>query len=64
VAAWRSVGCRCEMSNPELNLSGVRLFEGRTFVHPELCAYCGLCEELCPEGAIALSYEIGGPDER
>jgi len=33
------------------------------FVHPELCTYCGLCEELCPEGAIALSYEIGGLDE-
>lgn len=34
-----------------------------TFIHPELRAYCGLCEELCPEGAIAPSFEIGGPGE-
>lgn len=43
----------------------VILQDGRpTFIHPELCAYCGICEELCPEGAISLSYEIGGPNER
>jgi NAD-dependent dihydropyrimidine dehydrogenase PreA subunit len=27
-------------------------------VRPDDCVYCGLCEEMCPEGAIALSYEI------
>ena len=27
-------------------------------VRPYDCAYCGLCEETCPEGAIALTYEI------
>ncbi len=40
----------------------VILQDGRPFfIHPELCAYCGICEDLCPEGAIALSYVIGGP---
>jgi NAD-dependent dihydropyrimidine dehydrogenase PreA subunit len=29
-----------------------------TIVRPDECAYCGLCEEMCPEGAIALAYEI------
>jgi NAD-dependent dihydropyrimidine dehydrogenase PreA subunit len=27
-------------------------------VRPDDCAYCGLCEEMCPVGAIALAYEI------
>jgi NAD-dependent dihydropyrimidine dehydrogenase PreA subunit len=27
-------------------------------VRPEDCVYCGLCEEMCPAGAIALAYEI------
>jgi formate hydrogenlyase subunit 6/NADH:ubiquinone oxidoreductase subunit I len=27
-------------------------------VRPGDCVYCGLCEEMCPEGAISLSYEI------
>jgi formate hydrogenlyase subunit 6/NADH:ubiquinone oxidoreductase subunit I len=25
---------------------------------PQRCSYCGLCEESCPENAIALSFEI------
>jgi NAD-dependent dihydropyrimidine dehydrogenase PreA subunit len=29
---------------------------------PADCAYCGMCEDMCPEGAIALEYEIvSGP---
>jgi formate hydrogenlyase subunit 6/NADH:ubiquinone oxidoreductase subunit I len=35
-----------------------------SIVRPEDCAYCGLCEEMCPEGAIALSYEIVLPADR
>jgi NAD-dependent dihydropyrimidine dehydrogenase PreA subunit len=38
-------------------------------VHPQDCVYCGACEEMCPEGAITLVYEIVlpsnlRPDER
>jgi len=37
----------------------VALIDGRpVIVHPEDCAYCGDCEDLCPEGAISLPYEI------
>jgi NAD-dependent dihydropyrimidine dehydrogenase PreA subunit len=25
---------------------------------PQNCAYCGMCEEMCPAGAIELTYEI------
>ena len=27
-------------------------------VRPQDCAYCGNCEEICPAGAIVLTYEI------
>ena len=27
-------------------------------VHPERCTYCALCEDLCPEDAIALPFLI------
>ena len=37
----------------------VELVEQRpSVVRPEDCAYCGLCEEICSRGAIALAYEI------
>jgi formate hydrogenlyase subunit 6/NADH:ubiquinone oxidoreductase subunit I len=32
--------------------------ERPVIVRPEDCAYCGLCEEMCPVEAIALGYEI------
>jgi NAD-dependent dihydropyrimidine dehydrogenase PreA subunit len=32
--------------------------ERPVIVRPEDCAYCGLCEEMCPVEAIALEYEI------
>ena len=32
--------------------------QGPVFVRPDLCSYCGDCEERCPEGAISLAYEI------
>lgn len=27
-------------------------------VRPERCSYCGDCEDLCPEGAIARPFEV------
>ena len=27
-------------------------------LHPQRCTYCALCEELCPDGAIALPFLI------
>jgi NAD-dependent dihydropyrimidine dehydrogenase PreA subunit len=32
--------------------------EGLRFERPEACTYCGLCETLCPEQAVALRYRI------
>ena len=29
-----------------------------TLVAPDDCAYCADCEDLCPQGAIGLPYEI------
>lgn len=26
-------------------------------VHEELCAHCGMCERMCPDGAIDVSAE-------
>ena len=26
--------------------------------NPEACDYCGVCQDLCPTGAISLTYEI------
>lgn len=35
------------------------LVEGRSaIVRPELCSYCGDCEELCSKGAIARPFEV------
>mgnify|MGYP003882171501 CR=1 FL=1 len=37
----------------------VAMIDGRpVIVRPEDCAYCGDCENLCPQGAIGLPYEI------
>jgi len=39
--------------------SAVELIENRpVIVRPKDCAYCGVCEDMCPEGAIALSYVV------
>jgi ferredoxin len=27
-------------------------------LYPDLCSYCGICEEVCPVGAIELPYLI------
>jgi formate hydrogenlyase subunit 6/NADH:ubiquinone oxidoreductase subunit I len=31
---------------------------GPFIARPWDCTYCALCEEICPEGAISLGYEI------
>jgi NAD-dependent dihydropyrimidine dehydrogenase PreA subunit len=31
---------------------------GPVIVEPEACTYCGVCESLCPTGAVALFYTI------
>ena len=31
--------------------------------NPEACDYTGVCQEICPTEAIALTYEIIIPDE-
>ena len=37
----------------------LELREGKAVLaRPEDCRYCGDCETLCPEGAIALPFEI------
>lgn len=39
--------------------------EGPFIVRPADCTYCAQCEALCPQGAIACTYEIvwGPPGE-
>ena len=38
----------------------LELIEGAlSFVRPQDCTYCALCEGSCPQGAIRCSYEIG-----
>jgi thioredoxin reductase (NADPH) len=35
------------------------LVDGRaTLIHPAACTYCTACEDLCPNGAIALPFLI------
>ena len=50
-------GCRlCVERCPThaVEIAGLR----PAIVRPDDCAYCGLCEEMSPVGAIALAYEI------
>ena len=32
--------------------------DGPFIARPADCTYCALCEPICPEGAIAVRYEI------
>ncbi|NPV86344.1 MAG: 4Fe-4S binding protein [Anaerolineae bacterium] len=37
----------------------VCIVDGRLcFVREQNCTYCGVCEEVCPTGAIQLVYQI------
>ena len=50
-------GCgRCiEVCLPQ----ALALVDGKAVLtHPERCTRCALCEDLCPEGAIALPFLI------
>jgi NAD-dependent dihydropyrimidine dehydrogenase PreA subunit len=33
-------------------------------IHPDACTYCGVCEEMCPVGAIELPFMILKCNER
>ncbi len=32
--------------------------EKAALVFPERCSYCAECQDVCPEGAITLPYEV------
>ena len=42
--------------NNVLGLDDIR--DRPVLVNPDQCEYSGVCEEICPTGAISLTYEI------
>ncbi len=53
----KCTGCAlCVRHCPQYTLATV---DNRTIISaPETCNYCGICQDLCPTGAINLVYEI------
>ena len=46
----------CVKACPE---DALAMVAGRPELRPEVvCTYCGLCENICPTGAVFLTYEI------
>jgi ferredoxin len=35
-----------------------RVADKAALIHPDVCTYCAACEDVCPENAIELPYQI------
>jgi NAD-dependent dihydropyrimidine dehydrogenase PreA subunit len=55
----RTLCTRCGKCVSECLTQAVDLIDSFPVItRPEDCSYCGLCEEICPQNAISLSYSI------